>query len=335
MTAAVRPDDDQAWREWRLAGITASDIAMAVSGRYGGAYAVVANKLGLTPPVEQNDRMARGHAWEQRLADAVHVLTGLYVHGEQTWCQNAGEPLHRATIDGMLSPLPEATIDDIEAVLEIKTTGVGVRPPWDSWTAQTQWQMWVTGIPKALVAWAIIDDTDDTLVDLRLRWIDRDDYHIDALIELAAMLWGHITDGTLPDPTSPSALDVVKEVHAIADPEALPVDLSDMVDDLQRFATIKAAAKAVEDERDELEARIRERLGRATKGTAPGVVVSLSKPRAVFTPEAEQAFLDVHPDAPTKRALDRIAAKKLDKHLYDQLAQPIGARALTIKETSK
>ena len=327
--------DDPEWLAWRKSGITASDVANAYTGQYGGAYAVVASKLDLLPPVERTERMDRGHRWEQRIADAVHVLTGLYVHGEQTWCQNAGQPLHRATIDGMLSALAEASIDDIEALLETKTTGVGVRPSWDAWSVQCQWQMWCTGMPRALIAWATIDDTDDTMTLLTFRWVDRDEFLIDTLVELATMLWGHVTDGTLPEPNSPSALDTVKEVNAIADLDALPVDLSDMADDLTRFVALKAAVKASEGERDVLEARLRDRLGRATKGTADGVTVSLSKPRAVFTPEAETAFLDIYPDAKTNTTLDRTAAKKLDKKLYDELAQPIGARALIIKETSK
>lgn len=323
------------WLDWRRQGVTATDVANAYTGSYGGSHAIVARKLGMLAPEETNERMERGNRWETRVADLVHVATGLYVHGEQTWCQNADHPHHRATIDGLLSPLAAASMDDIDAVLETKTNGVGARPAWDRWNAQVQWQLWCTGMPRGLIARAVIDDTDDTFRSLDVSWVERDDFLISVLIDLAEMMWTHIQTGTLPDPDTPTALDTVKEVHALADLDALPVDLSDHADELRRFIAIKGAVKAVEDERDLIEARIRARLGHATKGTADGLTVSLSKPRAAFTPEAEQAFLDIHPDAKTKTVLDRTAAKALDKALYDELSQPIGARTLTIKETKK
>ena len=64
---------DQEWHGWRGKGITASDIARAVSGRYGGRFGVVADKLGLGEKQEPNERMARGLAWEDRIAGAVET----------------------------------------------------------------------------------------------------------------------------------------------------------------------------------------------------------------------------------------------------------------------
>ena len=65
-------DDDTAWKEWRKAGITATDIADAANGTYGGAYAVVARKLDLLEPDAENDQMRRGHRWQPVIADAVN-----------------------------------------------------------------------------------------------------------------------------------------------------------------------------------------------------------------------------------------------------------------------
>lgn len=320
---------DTDWLAWRKAGITASDIARARSGRYGGRYGVVADKLGLTPPAETTDVMRRGLRWEQVIADSVATITGLHVVGEQAWCQHPDYSHHRATVDGFLSPLAEATMDDVAAGLEIKTHGANVRPAWDYWMPQVTWQMWVTGMSRTLVAAAEIDDDADELVALRLRWVTFDAFECDDLVVLADELWEHVQAETLPEPDVASALDVVKAVHAVA-VDADTVDLSDMVDDLRRLDEIKAAVRAVTDERDLIEARIRDRLAAATKGVADdGWRVSLSKPALTVTAEAEAELLAARPDL-GRLVLDRDRAKAEAPDLYEAARRPLGARRLTV-----
>lgn len=321
--------DDQ-WLQWRRQGITASDIARARSGRYGGRYGVVADKLGLTGPTETTEQMRRGLRWEQTIADAVHVVTGLHVVGEQVWCEHPDHPWRKATPDGFLASLPEAVMDEVIAGLEIKSHGINVRPAWDYWAPQVQWQMHVTGTPRTLVAAAEIDDERDELVALRFRWVDFDPYEVDDLVVLGEELWEHVQAGTLPEPDTASALDVVKQVHVVADGDADTVDLSDLADDVRRLGEIKAAVKAVTDERDLLEARIRDRLAAATKGTTPdGWRISLSKPALVLTAEAEAELLAARPDL-GRLVLDRDKAKADAPDLYEAARQPVGARRLTV-----
>ena len=130
--------DEDRWLEWRKGGITATDVADAAQGTYGGAYGVVARKLGLIT-VEQNNAMRRGHIWQPRIADAVHALTGQFVVGEETWCVNSDNDMIRATIDGFLSPIDTADFDDVVGVLEVKTRGRGVRPNYDRHLDQMRW----------------------------------------------------------------------------------------------------------------------------------------------------------------------------------------------------
>jgi predicted phage-related endonuclease len=321
--------DDQ-WLQWRREGITASDIARARSGRYGGAYGVVADKLGFTAASETTDQMRRGLRWEGSIADAVHALTGMHVVGEQAWCQHPDYDNHRATVDGFLSPLAHATLDDCSAGLEIKTHGTGVKAAWDYWAPQVQWQMHVTGTPRTLVAAAEIRDDRDELVALRLRWVDFDPMDVDDLVVLADEMWCYVQAGTLPEPDTASALDVVKAVHVAADDDADTVDLADLADDVRRLGEIKAAVKTVTDERDLLEARIRDRLAAATKGATPdGWRISLSKPALVLTAEAEAELLAARPDL-GRLVLDRDKAKDIAPDLYEAARQPVGARRLTV-----
>jgi len=324
--------DEAAWLAWRAEGITATDVARAVTGRYGGAYAVIAEKLGLVERGPVTEVMQRGHRWQQPIADAVHALTGLYVVGEETWCQHGADHWARATVDGFLAPTAEATPDDLLGVLEVKTRGVGVRSDWSYWSAQVQWQLYVTQLSRAVLADAVIDDTTDRVCSLHIAEIEADP-DSQTIYERAVELCDHLQAGTLPDPDSPTALDAVKGVTRTADPDAETVDLSPIASDVARFVEIKAAVKAAEDERDTLEARIRAAVGRATLGVCDGARVSISRPSLVLTKEAEATLLGEHPHL-AKTVLDRDRAKAEAPELYDALRQPIGARRLTIKETT-
>lgn len=329
-TTAERPG----FAEFRAGGIFPTAVADAYTGSYGGAYNAVARKLGLIAAPAPTVRMERGIRWEQRIADLTHLATGLFVHCEQAWIQHSADGRWRAIIDGLLHEHAEVSIDDLTTLLEIKTIGVDVRVPWARWKAQTQWGMHVTNTERALLAWAVIDDETDRLDALRFEWLERDDMEIARLVDVAEMLWQHIQAGTLPDPDCPSALDVVKEVNALADPESLPVDLTDLTDDLARFLEIKAAVKAVEDERDRLEALIRSRLGRATKGTADGFTISLSKPSAVRTDDGNREFLAAHPELAKAPEIDSARAKAEAKAEFAAIPREAkGSRRLTIKES--
>lgn len=316
--------DDAPWRQWRREGITASDIACTISGLYGGAYAVVADKLGLLPDTEATDDMDRGHTWEGPIADAVATLHNLYVAGEQAWVEHSDHPRHRATVDGFLSPVETPEAEDLVAGLEIKTRRAGLGSPWTYWGAQVQWQMWVTGMPRTLVAGLTIDH-DGTPGGLQFRWIDADYSEQLHLVEVAEWLLGFVDRGELPDPQDPSALDVVKAVWRTPDPEPDPVDLSDLVGTLERREALRAAVKAAETELDLLDATIRHRVASATDGAAPGWRVRVSQPTRQLD---ECLALADHPEwgIPTV-TLDKASAPKkaLDAYRF-----PTGSRRLTI-----
>jgi hypothetical protein len=323
------PQDDPAWHAWRNAGITATDIADAAAGTYGGAYGVVARKTG-RHVVAQTAQMARGHRWQPTIADAIHILTGLHVVGEETWCEHADDPRWRATVDGFAARTPEATVDQLYAVVEIKTRGVGTTPNRARWDHQIQWQMLVTGQTRALLAEAAIDDTDDTLAGIQLRWIDADPAAQIMLQSIAEDLWAHLQAGTLPDPDSATALDIVKAVHCVANPEPEPVDLEPIAGDVARFVELRDAAKTIGEERDRLEARIREAVGDRHRGTTAGHTVTVSAAAKVITGDAEAQLLADHPEL-ARTCLDRSLAKSKEwRPIVDTYRRAAGARRLTI-----
>lgn len=324
------PEQEQQWHRWRREGITATDVADAANGTYGGAYGVVARKLGRIEPEPENERMTRGHRWQPVIADAVHVLTGLFVVGEEAWCQSTENGTWRATVDGFLAESPEVSIEDVIGVLEVKTRGVGTRPNRDRWSDQVQWQLLVTQLDRAVIAEATIDDESDEAVGLHLTRVEADPDRQALLIDVAERLWSYVSSDTLPDPDSPDALPIVKAVNAEADPDADTVDLSDLAAEVARFNAIKDAERSVKAERELIEARIRDAVGYSTRGACEGFTVSVSKPRMVVPDDVAAEFLSGHPDL-GRVVLDIDAVKAAG--LYDDLRRPIGARTLTVKPT--
>lgn len=339
-------DDLEAWRLWRRGGIGASDVAAAHTGRYGGRYKVVADKLGIRVPGQEIDpAMAdRGHRWEQPIADGVHAHTGLYVAGEQMQAEHPTQPRYRATLDGLLVPTLPATTDDAVAVLEVKTRSPYAPWPRDYWAAQVQWQLLVTGLDRGLLAIATIDDVFDEhsgalteqITSLHYEWVYADPMLHSDLVELADELWGHVERGELPEPTDADALPYVKAANATADEEAT-ADIDDLADLLARYESLKQAAKAAADETKTAEAVIRARMGEAVEAhTADGAWrVRCGMPVRKFTAQSEQDFIDLHgdehPELLTTR-LDRAKAKELMPEEYDALRFATPDRRLTIKQ---
>ena len=318
-----------AWLDWRRGGVGASEVAAAWTGRYGGAYAAVAKKLGHIQPDIPPELADRGIRWEQPIADAVHALTGLYVVGEQSWCEQAGHEHRRATTDGFLAATPETTLDDVVAVLEVKTSTEGTRPAWDYYEAQVQCQMLVTGVPLAVVAVAVIG-ADDQLARLTVSRIEADPDQQTMLAAEYDRLWDHVQTGQLPDPDSPSAAEAVKQATAQSDPDADTVDLADIAALVAEFGDIKQAEKAAGDRRLELEALIKHRLGAATHGRCDGWTVSYSNPSRILDDTGEEAVLLAYPELGVT-VLDRTAAKETLGKQLDEFKTPTGARRLTIR----
>jgi len=325
-------DEQDAWLQWRREGITATEVADAWCGTYGGAYTVVARKLDKLPAVEQTTAMDRGHRWQETIADAVHALTGLYVVGEETWCEHVDQRRYRATVDGFLAPVPDCGIEDVTAVLEIKTTGVAVRHNLDRTIAQVQWQMLVTGIDRGVIAIATIDDTDDTCTGMRIVRIEADTMVQTQLVDTADGLLAHIDAGTLPAPDTADALETVKVVHAEVDPDPEVVDLAPIVDIVVELHDVKAQIRSLTARANLMEATVRENVGDQTVGKTDGWRVNISRPTLTLTAEAEAQILEQRPDL-GKVVLDRDKAKAEAPDLYESHRQPVGARRLTIKQT--
>lgn len=336
--------DREQWLARRLTGIGASDVAAARHNVYGGAAKVVGVRIGLEDPdpIDPGDA-DRGHRWEPAIADGVLAHTGLYVHGEQLHLSHPDRPRHMATPDGLLSPLPEASFDDLVAGLEVKTRRFGAGWQWDYWTSQSRFGIHVSGLPRWLLAVATIDDDFDPatgqlverIVDVRYRWIERDPFEQQQLIDLADWLWSWVERGELPPATHAEALPWVKAANASADPDAA-ADVDDLAEAIERREELKAAIKKAQGEADRIEASIRERMGAATEAFTTDELwrVWCGNPIRKFTSQSETDFTERyggdHPEL-LRTVLDRQAAKAAMPDKYEALKATTPDRRLTIK----
>jgi len=338
------PSKDQEWLDWRRGGIGSSDVAAAATGLYGGEYKVIASRLGIMADEIPQELADRGHRWEGPIADGITAHTGLYVGGEQLWLERDDRPRHRATPDGLLFPTDTPTIDEAVAGLEIKTRGAMSPWPWDYYLTQSQWQMYVAGLPRWLLVVATIDSeldeptgalTPEIVTDIKYRWVYADELLHANLVDYADGLLAKIDAGQLPEPTGPEALPWVKAANATADPIA-SADIDDLADLIERYEALKAAAKAAEDERKTAEAVLRARMGEATEATTSDGAwrVRCGLPVRKFTAQSEIDWLDLYAERRpelTKVVLDRAAAKAEMPDEYDELRFPTPDRRLTIK----
>lgn len=315
------------WLEWRRSGITATEVADAANDSYGGAYAVVASKLGLTE-TEVTEPMLRGERWQEPIADAVHALTGWHVLAEEACATCETDERWLATVDGFLAEQSEATLDLVAGVVEVKTRGADVRPPRHRWRDQVQWQLLVTGLPAGLIAEATIDDTTDTCRGLSFELVEADPYRQAELVEVAEMLWSHYQAGTLPEPTS-SSLDTVKALTGAGDLEG-SADLEPLEFELERLQELRAAVKELETERDRVEGIVRAAVGDFTEGLSTNYRVRVSPPaRKVPADTLAELALEFPELCRPVLDLDRLKAERPE--LYEASRKPAGGRRLTIK----
>ena len=341
---------EEAWLAWRRGddlpdgetAVTASTVAAAATGKYGGMYAAVAKRLGLLENDIDPALAARGHKWEDAIAQMVHLGTGLHVVGEQAWAENPEHSWMRATTDGFLSPVDPAGIDDLTGVLEIKTrTALATGPqPWDYWNAQIQWQMLVTGLPRAVLAVAYINDVTGCLTGLKLHDIDADYSHQVQLEQFAQDYRWHYANNSLPI-REDADLEHVKAVGpAEYSEDDVALDSVNLDGDgeswdylLEVYLSVKAAEKTAEKNRKQIEARILQAMRsiEATSGaTETGWKVKLGDPALIVTDEAKAELMASHPEMAEMAFVGSARAKEIDKAAYNAARKPLGARKLTV-----
>ena len=192
--------------------------------------------------------------------------------------------------------------------------------------------MHVTGKQRAMLAVATIDDSTDTCVGMQLEVIERDDYLIGRLVDIADHALLCVEAGELPDPDAVTDLELVREINGLTHPDRHDgPTIDDLDDDLGRWVTLKSAAKEIAGELNGIEGRIRHHMGDALTATSSRYRLKVGEPIWKFTRDSETDALASHPEH-SKTVLDRAAFKEAEPGLYDELKRPTTDRRITVKE---
>ena len=181
-------------REARRSSLGASEIA-AVCGMdpFAGPWDVWADKLGLDIR-EEFAESDMGHLFERPLLEHYSRKTGVAL----TYPSTLIHPLHKwvsATPDGLA----------VDRVVQVKVVGANMAHKWDGGVpeyvvCQVQWEMFVTGLPLAVVV-ACVGGTDYRALD-----VPADRELQNTLYAIGRDFWfDHVLSGVPPDPDASEA----------------------------------------------------------------------------------------------------------------------------------
>ncbi len=261
-------DDRERWLAERLKGLTAT-VAPQLLGvhRWGsllGTYLHYRNP----EPSEPTEDMLWGR--DRQLAIIANMGRRLDVVAleSEDLVRSQVNPWMLATLDGWIVP---AAGDGEPVPFEVKATrhpkaaeewAEGVPPHVN---AQVQWQLAVTGKPRALVAVTIMGAPPV------YAWVDRDEAMIANLTLAGTAFWQDIQDGCPPDPDgTDAAADAVRDMNgeAIAGNVVyLGIDAVTLTDEIAELATKRLALTKME---KALKQRVDLLVGDAVIGVLPG-----------------------------------------------------------------
>lgn len=242
-----------AQRTQGIGGTDAADLFLDTKSR----FSMWRDKKGLSEAKyirpELQAQFDYGHSREPELARIFTTRTGLRTRNTGTWSRR-DQPWALANPDRFVGP---------DGILEIKTTGAytDAAKSWRDGTPhskawiQAHWYAYVTG---RTVLWFIAEV--DRVPHI-LGPYDRDEALIETLAALAAEFWGSVQGDVEPDPT---ARDAAVAYPLSIEGKTVTVDpWSDTRVDLERLRTLRAEAKDLEAEAEDIEDSIKLELGDA------------------------------------------------------------------------
>ena len=268
------------WLRHRRLGIGGSDAAAIVGlNKYSTPLAVWMDKTGRAEEQEETEAMRLGHDLEDYVAKRFTEATGKAVRKKNAIIRNTEYTWAHANID--------REIVGEKAVLECKTTSKltmrkfpdGEYPP--TYYVQCVHYLAVTGAEKAYLAVLVLQDG------LRVFEIKRNEDEIKALMDAERTFWRYVEEGKEP-PAVADDIEALDEAHPASD--GTQVDLFGRAADMERYIELKGEIKALEYEKDQIEALIKQELGDHERG-ADGEYAATwkSQTRSSFDRKAFQA----------------------------------------------
>ena len=276
------------WLERRNRTIGGSDAGAVVGlNPYKSAYALWAEKTGITPEFEGNLTTEVGNYLEDFVAKLFQKETGMKVRRENAFIYNDKYPWAHANVDRVICGQ--------SALLEIKTTNSlpnmrkfknGEYP--ESWYCQMVHYLSVGGFSKAYLAVLI------GCREFRIFELERDEAEISALMRSEAEFWELVQKGT-PPPTDgeKSTTEAISAVYPGED-HASDVSLFGYESELAQYVAIGEQIKELKKLQDGCANRLKECLGNSSRGEGTGYSVSWAP--AVRSTFDLQQFSRDHPD---------------------------------------
>jgi len=304
----LRPAGRAEWLELRKAGIGSSEVATIIGlNPYDTPLQLWRRKKGLDAPQVETFAMKAGHYLEDAVSRFWADETG-----REVIKSSAGDWLIRDNDRPYLQVSPDRTYwlgdkHNAKGILECKTTQMRVStdeiPP--HWFSQVQYQLGVAGLQHGSLAW-LCSGRDFGYID-----IDFVPDFFAWLVDEVTKFWGNIQNGV--EPAEVNAADALLKYARHTDGKVIEVG-KDIYDDYCRLKEVKAEIKALSEEQDAIEDRVKVAFGDAEAITYDGATLATYK-----APKPSERF-----DAKALKAADPEAYAK-----YVTTTQ--GARRLLLK----
>lgn len=149
----IKPATHEEWLKERGYGIGASEVGAVLGvSPYETPFSLWLKKTGQVPPEPENEAMLMGHMLEDVVAKRWEMETG-----EKVIKASAADIIYVHPEYDFMRATPDRIVRGRKKLLEIKTTVTQVDPEdiYPHWLAQVQFQMYVTGIHDADLAWLV------------------------------------------------------------------------------------------------------------------------------------------------------------------------------------
>lgn len=254
----VKRGEKSEWLELRKKYIGGADAA-AVCGlnEFLSPFSLWAEKRGIVPPPEENERMRVGSYLEDYVAKRFEEVTGKKVQRSNFTYFNSEFPWGCADVDRLI-PKEDAILEcKVVNELALKHYENGDYPP----RFYTQIMHYLGILNKKVGYLAVLIGTGR---DFRWFTIERDEKEIEALMRVEKKFYGYMQSGEEP-PANPVDVDSIELAHP--ESNGTSIELFGTQNIMRDYLELKSRIAALEQEADGIAAVLKQDMGDAEKGT--------------------------------------------------------------------
>ena len=293
-TTVIRPKDRAEWLEFRKTGIGSSEVATIVGlNPWETPYQLWRRKVGIDEPQAETFAMKAGHYLEDAVARFWQDETG-----REIIKRSQGDWLIKSSENPILQVSPDRTYwldgmkrnDQNKGILECKTT----QSPIDSddlpkhWFCQVQYQLGVAELTQGSIAW-LTQGREFGYKDLALV----PDFYAWLVEEVERFWTDNIKGGQ--EPSSTSVKDVLLKYNRHTAGKIIEID-DDIFNAYNQLKGVKEELSALEEQKEELESRIKLCFGDAEAISYGGETIATWKASKDTEKFDAKAFQAAHPD---------------------------------------